>query len=151
MADKIIARNKKAGFEFFITETYEAGLQLLGTEVKSLKDGGGSITDSFAKFKKGELFVYNMNIPPYSFGNIMNHEPERLRKILMHKKELLKMRRLQEQQGFVIIPLKLYIKNGLIKLEIGIGKGKKLYDKRQSIRKKEDNRLMRRSLKQTFR
>ncbi len=151
MSNKVIAKNKKAYYEYSFIEKIEAGIQLQGTEVKSLKTRGGSITDAYAKFdRNGEMFVYHMNIPHYSFGNRYNHDPDRPRKLLMHKRELLKIRRMQEQQGFIVVPLNVYLKRGIIKVEMGIGKGKKLYDKRDSIKKREAKRQIERSLKRSF-
>ena len=146
--EKSIARNKKALREYFITEKIEAGIQLQGTEVKSLKTKGCSITDSFARFNnRGELFVYHMNIPHYLYGNRENHDPDRPRKLLLHKRELYKLSRLQESQGLVLVPLNVYVKRGIIKLEMGVGKGKKLYDKREKIKKRVADRQVERSLK----
>ena len=148
MSEKSIARNKKAFYEYSFMEKVEAGIQLMGTEVKSLKTKGGSIHESFAKFNKnGELFVYQMNIPHYSFGNRLNHDPDRPRKLLMHKRELIKFQLLQEQQGCVIVPLNVYVKRGIIKVEIGVGKGKRLFDKRETLKKRETDRDIERSLK----
>ncbi|MCK5707968.1 MAG: SsrA-binding protein SmpB [Candidatus Aureabacteria bacterium] len=148
MSNKSIARNKKAFHEYSFIEKMESGIQLLGTEVKSLKTRGGSILESYAKFNKsGELFVYQMNIPQYTFANRENHDPVRPRKLLLHKRELLKLKRFQEQQGFVIVPLNVYLKRGIIKVEIGLGKGKKLFDKRESIKKRISDRHIQRSLK----
>jgi SsrA-binding protein len=151
MPDKIIAKNKKAFHEYAFTERLEAGIALRGTEVKSLKASGGSITESFARFdRNGELFVHHMHIPPYEFGNRMNHDPERPKKLLMHKGELARLQRSQEVQGCVIVPLNVYVKKGIIKLEIGVGKGKKLYDKRESIKKRQAERQIHSSLKRHF-
>ncbi len=148
MSVRIIARNKKALFNYEIKEKIEAGIQLLGTEVKSLKVKGGSLVDSYAKFdKKGELYVHNMHIPKYEFGNYMNHEPLRKRKLLLHKKELNKLKIRQEREGYVIVPLTLYVKKGIIKLELGIGKSKRKYDKREAIKKREAQRKIDSSLK----
>ncbi|MBN1522827.1 MAG: SsrA-binding protein SmpB [Candidatus Aureabacteria bacterium] len=149
--DKVITRNKKAFHDYSFAEKMEAGIQLLGTEVKSLKTKGGSLSDSYAKFdNSGELYAYHINIPQYEFGNRLNHEPTRPRKLLLHRRELFKLQRKQEIEGFVIVPLNIYVKKGIIKLEIGVGKGKKLYDKRESIKKREAKRRIESSLKRRF-
>jgi len=145
---KIIARNKKAFFNYNISEKIEAGIQLLGTEVKSIKTKGASLIDSYAKFdKKGELYVHNMHIPKYDFGNLMNHDPLRRRKLLLHKRELLKLKKMQERESYIIVPLTLYVKKGIIKLELGVGKSKRKFDKREAIKKREAQRKIESSLK----
>lgn len=144
---KLIANNKKAYHDFFVEETYEAGIELVGTEVKSLRMGKCSIKESFVREKKGEMFVYGMHISPYEKGNIFNRDPLRDRKLLLHKKEIRKIADYAQQQGCAIIPLKVYIKGNLVKVEIGLCKGKKLYDKRQDIAKKDQRREAEREFK----
>lgn len=133
---KIIAKNKKATHDFFIEERYEAGISLAGTEVKSLRMGKVNLKDSFALAKDGELYVYNMHISPYEKGNIFNKDPLRTRKLLMHKKEIQKLFGLTTVKGYTLVPLSLYFKQGKVKMELGLAQGKKLYDKRQSMKEK---------------
>ena len=133
---KIIKKNKKATHDFFIEERYEAGISLVGTEVKSLRMGKVNLKDSFALAKDGELYVYNMHISPYEKGNIFNKDPLRTRKLLMHKKEIQKLFGLTTVKGYTLVPLSLYFKHGKVKMELGLAQGKKLYDKRQSMKEK---------------
>ena len=133
---KIITKNKKATHDFFIEERYEAGISLAGTEVKSLQLGKVNLKDSFALAKDGELYVYNMHISPYEKGNIFNKDPLRTRKLLMHKKEIQKLFGLTTVKGYTLVPLSLYFKHGKVKMELGLAQGKKLYDKRQSMKEK---------------
>ena len=137
---KLIANNKKARFDYFIEDTYEAGIALHGTEVKSLRMGKCSIKESFIRIEKGEMFVYNMHISPYEKGNIFNKDPLRVRKLLLHKYEINKLQAQMAQKGYTIVPLNVYFNKGLVKVEIGLAKGKKLYDKRQDIAKKDQRR-----------
>lgn len=132
--------NRKAKHDYFIINEYEAGISLLGTEIKSIKKGSANISDSFGKVKNGEIFLLNMYIAPYEEGNIFNHEERRDRKLLLHKKEILKINEQVTLKRYTIIPLKVYFKNGKIKILIGVCQGKKLYDKRQSIKEKEIKR-----------
>lgn len=136
MADgiKIIANNKKAFHDFFIEERYEAGISLVGTEVKSIRLGKVNLRDAYAQARNGEMFVHNMHISPYEKGNIFNKDPLRPRKLLLHKREISKLFGLTMQKGYSIVPLSVYLKNGRVKLEIGLAKGKKLYDKRQTLK-----------------
>ena len=133
---KLIAQNKKARHHYFIEDTYEAGLVLVGTEVKSIRLGKVNLRDSFANIRGGEAFVYNMHISPYEKGNIFNRDPLRTRKLLLNRREINKINGLLTQKGFSLIPLKVYLKNGLVKMEVGIARGKKLYDKRQDLKEK---------------
>ena len=133
---KIIAKNKKATHDFFIEERYEAGISLVGTEVKSLRMGKVNLRDSFALVKDGEICVYNMHISPYEKGNIFNKDPMRTRKLLMHKREINKLFGLTTVKGYTLVPLSLYFKQGKVKMEIGLAQGKKLYDKRQTMKEK---------------
>lgn len=136
MAEKIIAKNKQAYHEYFIEEKYEAGLVLAGTEVKSIRQGKVNLKDSYVSIKDGEAFVYNMHISPYEKGNIYNLDPLRPRKLLLNKREIRKLAGLATLKGYSLIPLSLYLKNGLVKMELSVAKGKKLYDKRQDMAKK---------------
>ena len=142
MGMKIIATNKKAYHEYFIEETYEAGMVLTGTEVKSLRLGNVNIKESFCRIMKGELFINNMNISPYEQGNRENHDPTRIRKLLLHKTEIDKLIRKVEEKGLSLVPTKIYFKNGYVKLEVGVARGKKLHDKRESLKKKQADREM---------
>ena len=139
-AEKIICQNKLARRNYFIDDTYEAGIVLAGTEVKALREGRGNMKDSYAQVKNGEVFVYDMHISPYSHGNRSNHISLRVRKLLLHKREIKKLYGKANERGLTLIPLKMYFKNGKVKVEIGIGKGKKLYDKREDIKRKDDMR-----------
>ncbi|OQB03770.1 MAG: SsrA-binding protein [Spirochaetes bacterium ADurb.Bin215] len=144
MADKIVANNKKAFHEYFIEDKYEAGLVLVGTEVKSIRQGKVNLKDSYVSIKNGEAFVYNMHISPYEKGNIYNVDPLRPRKLLLNKRELRKLAGLTTLKGYSLIPLSLYLKNGLVKMELSVAKGKKTYDKRQDFAKKDAERRMQR-------
>lgn len=145
---KMIARNKKARFNYEILETYEAGIVLQGTEVKSIRDGNINMNDTFAKFIEGELFVVNMHISQYKHGNRFNHDVTRSRKLLLHKKELKKLHGKMVEKGLTLVPLKLYFNKGLIKITLGLCKGKKLYDKRETIKKREEKIKLQRIIKQ---
>ena len=134
---KIIAKNPVARHNYTIEDTIEAGIVLTGTEIKSIRNGKVNLKDSYAGIKNGELFIYNLHISPYEFGNIYNKDPLRDRKLLVSKREINKLFGLIKQQGYSLIPLSLYFKGSLVKVELGIGKGKKLYDKRQDIAKKD--------------
>ena len=144
---KLIAQNKKARHDYFIEDTYEAGLVLVGTEVKSIRLGKVNLRDSFANIRGGEAFVYNMHISPYEKGNIFNRDPLRDRKLLLHKKEILKLTNQMQQDGYALIPLAVYLKGSLVKVSLAVAKGKKLYDKREDIAKKDAKRNIERSIK----
>ncbi|MDF2804176.1 MAG: SsrA-binding protein [Anaerocolumna sp.] len=137
---KMIANNKKARFDYFIEETYEAGIVLHGTEVKSLRMGKCSVKESFIRIERGEVYIYGMHISPYEKGNIFNKDPLRIRKLLLHNYEINKIMGKVAQQGFTVVPLTVYIKGSLVKLEIGLARGKKLYDKREDLAKKDIRR-----------
>lgn len=137
---KLIANNKKARFDYFIEDSYEAGISLKGTEVKSLRMGKCSIKESFIRVDKGEVYIYNMHISPYEKGNIFNKDPLRVRKLLLHGYEINKLMGQIQQKGYTIVPLNVYFKGSLVKMEIGLARGKKLYDKRQDIAKKDQRR-----------
>jgi len=147
MGEKLICNNKKAYHEYFIEEKFEAGMVLTGTEVKSLRLGKANMSDSFAMVKSGEAFLHNLHISPYAFGNRENHDPERMRKLLLHKTEIVKLFGRVREQGYSLVPLRLYFKNGLVKVEMGLAKGKKLYDKREDMKKKDHSRDMAQALK----
>ena len=144
---KLIANNKKAYHDYFILETYEAGIALSGTEVKSMRMGKCSIKEAFIRVEKGEVFIYGMHISPYEKGNIFNKNPLRVRKLLLHRSEINKLLGKTKEQGITIMPLKVYFKGSLVKVEIGLAKGKKLYDKRQDIAKKDQKREAQREFK----
>ena len=139
-AVKLIANNKKAYFDYFIEDKYEAGIELFGTEVKSLRMGRCSIKESFIRIEKGEVYVYGMHISPYEKGNIFNKDPLRVRKLLLHKREIYKLSGDIAQKGYTLVPLSVYLKGSLVKVEVGLAKGKKLYDKRETIAKKDQRR-----------
>lgn len=137
---KLIANNKKAFHEYFIDEKYEAGIALHGTEVKSMRMGKCSIKESFVRIENGEVFVYGMHVSPYEKGNIFNKDPLRVKKLLMHKYEINKLAGKIAEKGYTLVPLQVYFKEGRAKVEIGLARGKKLYDKRQDIAKKDQRR-----------
>ena len=141
---KVMARNKKARFDYFIEATYEAGLVLTGTEVKSIRQGKVNLRDSYAQIENGEVFVTGMHISPYEQGNIYNRDPLRKRKLLLNRSEIRKLIGLTTQKGYSLIPLSVYIKDGLVKLELAVAIGKKQYDKRESMAKKDAERRMQR-------
>jgi len=144
---KLIANNKKAYHEYFIEDKYEAGISLSGTEVKSLRMGHGSVKEAFIRIENGEVILYGMNISPYEKGNIFNRDPLRPRKLLLHKSEIHKLAGGVQTKGYTIVPLRVYFKGSLAKVEIGLAKGKKLYDKRQDIAKKDQKREAERDFK----
>jgi SsrA-binding protein len=148
MGEKLICNNKKAYHDYFIEEKYEAGLVLKGTEVKSLRVGKANLGDSFALVKNGEAFLHNLHISPYDFGNRENHDPDRMRKLLLHKKEIIKLFSKVREQGYSLIPLRLYFKEGCVKAELGLAKGKKLYDKREVMKQKDMKRDVAQALKE---
>ena len=137
---KLISNNKKAFYDYFIEETFQAGIELVGTEVKSLRQGKCNLKESFIKIENGEAFIDNMNISPYEKGNIFNKDPIRKRRLLLHKKEINKLAGAVALDGYTVVPLKIYFSKSLVKLDIAIAKGKKLYDKRHEIAKKDQRR-----------
>ncbi|MBQ7935411.1 MAG: SsrA-binding protein SmpB [Clostridia bacterium] len=139
---KYIAKNKKASFDYFILSTYEAGIVLFGTEIKSIRQGRVNLKDSYCEFNAGELFVRGMHISPYEQGNIFNRDPLRLKKLLMHKREIMSLFGKTKQEGLTLIPLSLYFSGAKVKVELGLCRGKKNYDKRETIAKKEAAREM---------
>lgn len=144
---RLIANNKKAYHDHFIEETYEAGIALHGTEVKSLRMGKCSIKESFVRIENEEVYIYGMHISPYEKGNIFNRDPLRVKKLLLHKSEIRKMKGKIAEKGYTLVPLKVYFNRSLVKVEIGLAKGKKLYDKRQDIAKKDQRREAERDFK----
>ena len=144
---KIIAQNKKARHEYFILETYECGIELAGTEVKSIREGKVNLVDAYASINNFEVWIKGMNISPFEKGNIFNRDPLRERKLLMHKHEILKLSQKLKEQGLSLVPLKVYLKNSLVKVELALVKGKKLYDKREDIAKRDAKRSMDRAIK----
>ena len=144
---RLIANNKRAYHDYFIEEKYEAGISLHGTEVKSLRMGKCSIKESFLRIENGELFIYGMHVSPYEKGNIFNKDPLRVKKLLMHKSEIHKLQGKIAEKGYTLVPLQVYLKGGLVKVEIGLARGKKLYDKRQDIAKKDQRREAQREFK----
>ena len=144
---KIIADNRKARHDYFVIESYEAGIELFGTEVKSLRAGGVNLKDSYCEVDKGELFALGVHISPYEQGNIFNRDPLRPKKLLMHKREIMKLAGLVSREGYTLVPLSLYFKGSRVKLALGLCKGKKLYDKREDIAKRDADRDIERHMK----
>ncbi len=139
-SQKLIANNKKAYHDFFVDETYECGIALHGTEVKSMRMGKCSIKEAFVRIEDGEVFVYGMHVSPYEKGNIFNKDPLRVKKLLLHKYEINKLLGKIKEKGYTLVPLQVYFKDGKVKVEIGLARGKKLYDKREAIAKKDQRR-----------
>ncbi|EPZ45168.1 MULTISPECIES: SsrA-binding protein SmpB [Alicyclobacillus] len=145
---KILAQNRKAYHDYFIEETFEAGLVLTGTEIKSMRKGSVSLRDAYARVEHGEVYLHNMHVAPYEQGNRFNHDPLRTRKCLLHKKEIHYLFGAVREQGFTLVPTKVYLKNGFAKVELGLAKGKKLHDKRESMKKRDANREIQRALRE---
>jgi len=146
-SEKVICRNKMARLNYFIEDTYETGIVLVGTEVKSLREGRANLKESYARVADGEVYIYDMHISPYTHGNRLNHDPLRRRKLLLHKREIKRLYGKSREKGLTLVPLRAYFKNGKVKIEIGVGKGKKLHDKRADIKKRDDQRDMERALR----
>ncbi len=144
---KIVAQNRKAFHDYSIEETIEAGIVLTGTEVKSLREGKANLKDSYVIIKDAEVLLLNCHISPYTYGNIMNHDPLRTRKLLLHKKEIARIQGKALQKGYSLIPLKIYFKGSIAKIEVGLARGKKLFEKRESIKKREADREIERAMK----
>ena len=144
---KIIADNRKARHDYFVIESFEAGIELFGTEVKSLRGGGVNLKDSYCEIDKGELFALGVHISPYEQGNIFNRDPMRPKKLLMHKREIMRLAGLVSREGYTLVPLSLYFKGSYVKLSLGLCKGKKLYDKRDDIAKRDADRVIERRMK----
>ena len=147
---KTIAQNKKAYHEYFVEESLEAGIELFGTEVKSVRQGTLNLKDSFAVAKDGEIYVHHMHISPYEQGSIFNKDPDRPKRLLLHKREIMKLSQLQQREGFALIPLSVYFKDSRVKVELGVCKGKKNYDKRQAMAEKDAKREMERASKERY-
>jgi SsrA-binding protein len=145
--EKVIATNKKAFHDYFILEKFEAGIVLAGTEVKAIREGRLNLKDSYALVRSGEVFLVGCHISPYSHGNRENHDPTRTRKLLMHSREILKLIGKTQEKGLTLVPLRVYLKRGMVKFELGVAKGKKLYDKRESERRKEADSEARAAMK----
>ncbi len=148
---KVLAQNKKARHDYFIEDTLECGIALQGTEVKSIRGGQLNLKDSYAQVKNGELLLIGMHVSPYAQGNIFNHDPFRTRKLLAHKREILRLGREQQTEGMSLVPLSLYLRDGKVKVELAVAKGKKLYDKRHSIAERDAGREMDRRMKEEHR
>ncbi len=148
---KIVATNRKAYHDYHIHETYEAGIALTGTEIQSVRRGMVSLRDSFARVEGGEVLLYNMNISPYEHGNRFNHEPLRTRRLLLHREEIRRLQGKTQERGFTLVPLKVYLKRGLAKVELALAKGKKLYDKREAIARRDLARETDRAIKERTR
>ncbi len=146
--EQLISRNRKAYHDYHIVETYEAGIVLTGTEVKSVRGARVNLRDSYARVEGGELYLFNMHISPYDPGNRFNHEPRRTRKLLMHKAEIGRLAGTVQQKGYTLVPLKVYLRRGLVKVELGLAQGKRLYDKRRSIAERDQQREMGRAVKE---
>lgn len=147
---KIVSQNKKAYHDFFILDTYEAGIELKGTEIKSVRKGSVNLKDSFIHIKNDEAFIENMHIAPYEQGNRFNHEPLRTRKLLLHKKQIKKLQKEVKENGLTIVPTKLYFNTSKLKVEVALARGKKLYDKRQDLKEKDSKRDIERALKNAY-
>ncbi|MGJ7920193.1 SsrA-binding protein SmpB [Neobacillus sp. LXY-4] len=145
---KVVAQNKKAYHDYFIEETYEAGLVLQGTEIKSIRGGRVNLKDSYARIHNGEMFLYSMHVSPYEQGNRYNHDPLRTRKLLLHKKQINTLIGETKEAGYALVPLKVYLKNGFAKVLIGLAKGKKKYDKREDLKQKEAKREIERAFRE---
>ena len=139
---KLLVNNSKAKFLYFLEDFIECGIELKGSEIKSIRHNGASLRDSYVIFKNGEAFLLNMHIAPYEHGNNFNHEPNRTRKLLLHKKEILRMEQKAKEKVMTVVPTKVYLKKGRVKIEIALAKGKKLFDRRETIKKRDDERMM---------
>lgn len=140
--NKVLVNNSKAKFLYFLEDFLECGIELKGSEIKSVRQNGASLHDSYIVIKDDEAFILNMHIAPYEHGNMFNHEPNRTRKLLLHKNEIIKMAKKAKEKAMTIVPTKVYLKKGKLKIEIALAKGKKLYDKRETIKKRDDERMM---------
>jgi SsrA-binding protein len=147
MGEKLLCQNKKAYHDYFIEETLEAGIALMGTEVKSLRLGKGNLKDSYVRVDEGEAFLHNTHISTYPFGHQFNHEPERVRKLLLHRREIRRLMGKTQERGYTLIPLKMYLKRGKIKIELGLAKGKAQYDKRETLKKRSADREIEKAMK----
>ncbi len=148
MGIKIIATNKKAYHDYFIDEVFEAGIALRGSEVKSIREGKVNLKEAFCRIRNGEVFIHNMNISPYEFANQEDLDPVRMRKLLLHREEIAKLSRKIDEKGFSLVPTKIYFKNSRAKLELGVARGKKLYDKRETLKRKQHDRETARAIRE---
>jgi len=146
--DKYLAQNRKAYHDYFIEETYEAGLVLTGSEIKSVRKGSAHLRDAYARVENGEVFIHNMHIGPYEQANRFNHDPLRTRKCLLHREEIRKLVGAVRERGYTLVPTRLYLRNGFAKVELGLAKGKKLHDKRESVKQRDANREIARALRE---
>lgn len=146
--EKVIITNKKAFRDYIFEHKYEAGIELRGTEVKSLRQGGGNLTDSYAKIENSEIFLFHFNINPYQYGNIHNHDPKRKKKLLLHRHEINRLNSKIEEKGYALIPTRIYFKRGKVKVELGLGKGRKAFDKREDIKERDAKRSIEQAMKQ---
>lgn len=146
--DKVLAQNKKAFHDFFIEETYEAGIVLTGTEIKSIRRGKANLRDAYARIEGREVFLHNLHISPYEQGNRFNHDPLRTRKLLLHRSEISKLIGATKEKGFTLVPTKMYLRNGFCKVQIGLAKGKKMHDKREAAKKRDANREIAKALRE---
>ena len=151
MSEKVVATNKKAYHDYFIEETFEAGIELVGSEVKSIRKGAVNLKDSYAAVKDGELILYNAHISPYEKGSFFNPDPRRKRRLLMHKKEIVRLKSKTEQKGYTLVVTKIYFKNALVKAEVALAKGKELFDKRKTLKEKQIKRDVERALNNSWR
>lgn len=149
-AIRVVADNRRARHEYEILEVYETGIELFGTEVKSMRNGKANLQDAFGRIEEGELWLYNCHVAQYEFGNRFNHEPARRRRLLMHKREINKVHQLMKEKGLALIPLKIFFKRNWVKVDIALARGKHLYDKRESITKRDSKRQLDRLVKQTY-
>jgi SsrA-binding protein len=147
-SDKVVATNRRARFEYHLEETYEAGLVLTGTEVKSLRSGRASLQEAFARVEGGEVWLHHLHIPPYAAGNIFNHDPLRTRKLLLHRSEVRRLFGKVQQKGYTLVPLRLYFKRGIVKVELAVARGKRQYDKRAAIARREADRQIEKAVRQ---
>ncbi len=147
MSEKVLCVNKKAFHDYTIEESHEAGIALLGTEVKSLRMGKANLKDSYVRIEDGEAFLYKTHISPYPYGHQFNHDPERTRKLLLHKREIRRLQGKIQERGYTLIPLKMYLKRGIIKIELGLAKGKTLHDKREDLKRKTADREIEKAMK----
>ena len=147
---RVLTQNRRARYQYFIEETFEAGIVLQGTEVKSIRSGRANLRDSYARVENGELFIFEMHVSPYSHGSSSNHDPLRTRKLLMHRREINRLAGYVQEKGYTLVPLSLYLKNGRVKVELALAKGKRTYDKRRAIAERDARREMERGLKDKF-
>ncbi|MFX4301622.1 SsrA-binding protein SmpB [Alicyclobacillus tolerans] len=146
-SDKVLAQNRKAYHDYFIEDTYEAGLVLTGSEIKSIRKGSVNLRDAYARVENGEVFIHHMHVAPYEQANRFNHDPMRTRKCLLHREEIRKLIGMVRERGYTLVPTKIYLRNGFAKVELGLARGKKSYDKRESLKQRDANREIQRALR----